>query len=416
MKQWAFVVFVAIVVAGACHTAPGPAPAPVAASSSCGGGRGYVVMLSLDGFTPDYLRDAPNLTRMAAAGARAEALIPVFPSKTFPNHYSIVTGLYVEHHGLAGNRFWDPARRQWYAIGDTVAVRDASWYGGEPIWVTAERQGVRTATFLWPASEAAIGGVRPSRYKVFVHDDSVPMLARPDSLVAWLALPPCERPHLLLGYIEVVDHTGHASGPDAAETRAAVAEADSAVGRLLDGVRASAVHDSVTVIVVSDHGMATIDSVVDAAALVAADSTAPREQIAEGPVAAMWFDGDTARARRAYTVLAASLRHAHVYRRDGLPARFRADVPRIGDLVLVADDHWAFGVPTRPHTRGNHGYDPMQADMHALFIAQGAGIRAGVVLPAFENVHIYPLVAHLLRLTPAATDGRLDATAAARTR
>jgi predicted AlkP superfamily pyrophosphatase or phosphodiesterase len=403
---------VALLLAGmGCHPPP---LRPVTAVLPCGGGRGYVIMLSLDGFRPDYLRDAPNLQRMAASGARAEALISVFPSKTFPNHYSIVTGLYVDHHGLAGNRFWDPARRQWYAIGDTAAVRDASWYGGEPIWVTAERQGVRSGVFLWPASEAPIGGVRPSRYKIFAHDDSVPMLARPDTLVAWLGLPACERPHLLLGYIEVVDHAGHAAGPDSPLTRAAVREADSAVGRLLDGVRASAVRDSVTVIVVSDHGMAQIDSVMDAAAVVRSDSTAPAEQAVEGPVGAMWFDGDTARQRRAHAVLVAALPHAHVYTRAELPARFHAAVARIGDLVLVADDGWAFGPTTKPHLPGNHGYDPMQPDMHALFIASGAGIRRGVVLAPFENVHIYPLVAHLLRLTPAPTDGRLDVTAAAR--
>lgn len=401
-----------LLVVAACHSGQRPTGGVATPAGVCGGGRGYVVMLSLDGFKPDYLRDAPNLTRMAAAGARAESMISVFPSKTFPNHYSIATGLYVEHHGLAGNRFWDPARRQWYAIGDTLAVRDGSWYGGEPIWVTAERQGVRSAVFLWPASEAAIGGVRPSRYKIFVHDDSVPMLARADSLVAWLALPACERPHLLLGYIEVVDHAGHVAGPDAPLTRAAVLEADSAVGRLLDGVRASGVRDSVTVIVVSDHGMATIDSVVDLAAAVQADSTRPAEQAAEGPVAAMWFDGDTARMRRAAVVLA-GVPHAHVYARDALPARFHAAVPRIGDLVIVADDGWAFGSPSKPHPRGNHGYDPMQADMRAVFIAEGAGIRRGVVLAPFENVDVYPLVAHLLKVTPATTDGRLEATAAA---
>jgi predicted AlkP superfamily pyrophosphatase or phosphodiesterase len=398
----------AVLVALGCHPAnQATANQTTAVAPACGGGRGYVIMLSLDGFKPAYLEDAPNLSEMAATGARAESLIPVFPSKTFPNHYSIVTGLYVEHHGLAGNRFWDPARRQWYFIGDTVAVRDASWYAGEPIWVTAERQGVRSAAFLWPASEAPIGGVRPSRYKIFARDDSVPMIARADSLVSWLALPACERPHLILGYMEVVDHAGHAAGPDAPLTRAAVREADSAVGRLLDGVRVSAVRDSVTVIVVSDHGMARIDSVVDAAALVHADSTAPGEQIAEGPIAAMWFDGDTARARRAHAVLVATLRHARVYTRDELPARFRANVPRIGDLVLVADDGWAFGSPAKPHTAGNHGYDPMQPDMRAVFIANGAGIRRGVVLPAFENVNIYSLIAHLLALEPAPTDGNI---------
>jgi predicted AlkP superfamily pyrophosphatase or phosphodiesterase len=397
----------------ACHAANGPAPvARPLASTACGGGRGYVVMLSLDGFRPDYLREAPNLERMAAAGARAESMISVFPSKTFPNHYSMATGLYVEHHGVAGNRFWDPARRQWYAIGDTLAVRDASWYGGEPIWVTAERQGVRSAVFLWPGSEAAIEGVRPSHYKIFVHDDSVPMLARADTLVAWLGLPACSRPHLLLGYIEVVDHAGHVAGPDAPLTRAAVLEVDSAVGRLLDGVRASAVRDSVTVIVVSDHGMAAIDSVVDLAAAVQADSLRPAEQAIEGPVAAMWFDGDTARMRRVRLALT-GVPHARVYARGELPSRYHAAVARMGDLVIVADDGWAFGSPGKPHQRGNHGYDPMQADMRALFVAEGAGIRSGVVLAAFENVNVYPLVAYLLKLTPAAVDGRLDATRAA---
>lgn len=407
-QQLAFVL--ALLGVAACHS-HGAAPRVYIDHPD----RHYVVMLSLDGFRPDYLNatDTPNLLRLAAAGARAEYMISVFPSKTFPNHFSIATGQYVDHHGLAGNRFWDPRRRQWYAIGDTLAVRDESWYGAEPIWVTAEKQGVHSGIFLWPASEAPIEGIRPSRYKIFVRDDSVPMLARADSMVAWLGLPVAERPQLILGYIEVVDHAGHQAGWDAPLTRAAVREADSAVGRLWDGVQASAVRNSVTVIVVSDHGMADIDSVVDLAAAVKADSTSPKEQSAEGPVAALWFDGDTAQERRAQAVLA-TLPHAHVYTRHGLPARFHADVPGIGDLVVIADDGWAFGSPERPHTRGNHGYDPMQPDMHALFIAAGRGIRPGVVLPAFENVNVNPLIARLLDLTPNnKTDGRIEATAPA---
>lgn len=383
----------------------------MAQGQSCGRqGHGYVMMVSLDGFRADYLRpdDAPNLSRMAAEGARARSMVPVFPSKTFPNHYSLVTGLYVAHHGIAGNRFWDPERRRWYDIRDST-VLDGSWYGGEPLWVTAEREGVRSAVFLWPGSEASIGGMRPARYKVFKTDSHIEPAARMDTLAAWLALPACQRPHLLLGYVETVDQAGHASGPDGALTRAAVRATDAVVGRLLDAVRASPVRDSVTVIIVSDHGMAAIDHWDNLLDPLGADSVRPVAVAQEGPVAAVWFGGDTARLRRATAVLTATVQHGHVYTRDQLPARFHASIPRIGDLVVVADEGWSFGPfsPTHLVTTGGHGYDPALPEMQALFIAWGAAIRPGVTLPAFDNIDVYPFVAHLLDLTPPIVDGSL---------
>jgi predicted AlkP superfamily pyrophosphatase or phosphodiesterase len=383
-----------------------------ARGQSCGRpGHGYVVMVSLDGFRADYLRpdDTPNLLQMAREGARSVGMQPVFPSKTFPNHYSIVTGLYVAHHGIAGNHFWDPDRRQWYDIHDSTAA-DGGWYGGEPLWVTAEREGVRSAAFLWPGSEASIGGFRPSRYKIFKTDSKIAPADRMDSLAAWLALPACQRPHLVLGYVETVDQAGHAAGPDGARTRDAVRATDAVVGRLLTAVRASAVRDSVTVIIVADHGMAAVDHWDNLLDPLGADSVRPVAIAQEGPVAAAWFGGDSARLRRATAVLTAAVQHGHVYTRQTLPARFHASIPRIGDLVVVADEGWSYGPvsPTHLVTTGGHGYDPMLPSMQALFVAQGRGIRPGVVLPAFENVDVYPLIARLLELTPAAVDGVID--------
>jgi uncharacterized membrane protein YccC/predicted AlkP superfamily pyrophosphatase or phosphodiesterase len=410
----AAVVVAALVLGAGCHRA-----APSAPRARCGGdGRGYVVMLSLDGFGAEYPGGGatPNLDRIAAAGVRAASLVPVFPSKTFPNHYSIVTGLTVAHHGLAGNQFYDPSTRRLYRVSDTTAVRDASWYGGEPIWVTAERQGVRSAVFLWPGSEAPIGGLHPSRYKEWSHDRGVPPLARVDTALAWLGLPRCERPHLVLLYDELVDEAGHAHGASGAETRAAVRAADSLVGRLYDGLRALPVRDSVTLLVVSDHGMATVEHVGTTGVVVDPHDSSV-VALTDGVVGAWWFTDSAARRRTTATL--DTIAHAHLYGRGDLPARYHAAIPRIGDLVLVADVGWQFfpaaaGGAAHRVGGGTHGYDPAAPAMQAIFVAAGAGLRRGVVLPPLDNVAIYPLIADLLGLEPAATDGRLSSTAFAR--
>lgn len=393
---------------------PGPPASPPAAGAAAAGSGGinrpdqqskpYVVLVSLDGFRADYLHRfaTPNLDRLASRGVRAEGLIPVFPSKTFPNHYSIVTGLYADRHGIVANRFWDPERRAAYSLRDRDAVRDATWYGGEPIWVTAERQGMVSASFFWPGSEAAIGGVRPTFWKPY--SDSVPNDSLVDRVLQWLQLAPERRPHLVTAYIHDVDDAGHRVGPDDARVGDAIREADRAIGRLLDGIASLPFAARVNLIVVSDHGMAAygpetfvaLDTLIDTTAIRIADA---------GPNANLFVAGPPARARAVRDSINSRLRHGRAYLRADVPARLHyRDNPRVGDLVIVMEEHYTVGLLAQaPRAAGGtHGWDPDLASMHGIFLAAGPGVRGGQTIPAFRNVHIYPLLADLLGLAPAA--------------
>lgn len=379
--------------------------------------RPYVVLVSLDAFRHDYIDrlHPPALERLAERGVRAEALIPSFPSKTFPNHYTIVTGLYPGHHGIVGNAFFDPARGAWYRNNDALAVRDGSWYGGEPIWATAERNGVRSATYFWPGSEATIGGVRPSI--TMPYDGGTPDARRVDEVAHWLRRDPASRPHLVLLYMSDVDDTTHRYGPDAPNTASAVTNVDRALGRLLDSVAAMPIRDSVNVVVVSDHGMAAVSAervmpVFDALLRAGIDTAGIRASD-NGPTMSLWFGGDSARLARARAALPAALPHADVYPRDSVPARLHmAGNPRAGDLLLVA---WPGNLLFRRRVTdmslagGAHGFDPAWEDMQGIFVAAGPNVRRAGVIPAFENVNVYPFIAALLRLQRVpAVDGTLD--------
>jgi len=216
----------------------------------------YVVLVSLDGFRYDYAKryGAKRLLELAARGASApNGMIPVFPSLTFPNHYTLVTGLYPEHHGIVANSFYDPARKERYSFSDSKTNGDGSWYGGTPLWALAEQQGMRSASFFWPGSEAEIQGKRPSYYMRY--DDKFPDETRVEQILAWLRLPPEKRPHFITLYYSNVDHAGHVFGPDAPETGEAVRHVDGLLGKLADGIATLGL--AVDLIVVSDHGMET---------------------------------------------------------------------------------------------------------------------------------------------------------------
>lgn len=371
----------------------------------------YVVLVSIDGFRHDYLdRQAlPAFRRLEAAGVRAESLVPVFPTKTFANHYSIVTGMYTENHGIVANDIYDPAFDALFRIGDTVAVRDARWYGGEPIWVTAERQGVTAGTFFWPGSEAPILGSLPTYTRRY--DGSIPDAARVDSVLAWLSLPAERRPHLLTLYFSVVDDAGHRHGPDSPETARAVRAADGVLGRLLDGIRELPIAERVSVVVVSDHGMADV-SVGETYVLEDHVELEGVRSVNSGPFMQLFFAGDSAREDRALAALR-GLSDARVFRRAEIPeALHLRKSARAGDVLIVMDaPHQIIRVRrqgSRP-SPGVHGYPSANADMHGIFLAAGPEIRAGVRVPAFENVHIHPFVARLLGIRPArGIDGRMD--------
>ena len=393
-------------------TESGPTAAALQTSGGTGGvnhpsvaSRPHVVLVSFDGFRPDYLErfDTPAFDRLAARGLRAAGLISVFPSSTFPGHYSIATGLYPEAHGIVANRFYDPLRDDEFDYRDSDDAGDGSWWGGEPVWVTAETQGMVAAAFFFPGTEADIGGVRPSHWRPY--DGGVPNAARLQQVLDWLALPPAARPHLITLYFSLVDSAGHGIGPDAPGMRESVEAADRLLGRLLDGVGALPHAAEVALVVVSDHGMAAPDP----ARLTVLPDVADLGDVrlmAAGPAMSVHV-GDPARSRALSDELNAGLPHARAYVREEIPAHLLARAnARIGDILVIPDGLGLVGF-RRAVERGRrllrpgmHGWDPRLPEMHGIFLAMGPGIAAGVGLPAVRAVDVYPLIAHLLGLTP----------------
>lgn len=399
------------VVVAACGTdGPGAGQVTPGINSARHQDAPYLVLVSLDGFRHDYLDryPSPALGRIAAEGVRAESLIPVFPTKTFTSHYTIATGLYAENHGLVGNRFWDPERGATYSLGDREAVEDGTWYRGEPIWVTAERQGMVSAAFYFVGTEADVGGRHPTYWKRYQHD--FPNAQRVDTVLAWLDLPPDVRPHVVTLYFADLDDAGHTYGPDAPEVPATIAAVDEQLGRLLDGIAALPHGDQVYVMVVSDHGMLKWEA--SRAQPVDVGRFPGVRMVEWGPYASFWVDeGGPERLPGLRDSLQAILPEADVWIRGQLPERlhYNAD-PRIGHVVALAHAGSTIVSSDRVPTRDGHthGWDNLTPEMGGIFLARGPGIAAGQRIPPFEAVHIYPLMAHLLGLEPAAVDGRLE--------
>ena len=366
----------------------------------------YVVLVSLDGFRADYLDRfrLPNLARVMKRGARAKWMNPVFPSLTFPNHYSLVTGLHPDKHGIVSNSFYDPARRQKYAMHDGPAVTDGTWYRGEPIWVTAETQGMVAACYFWPGSEAAIGGVRPTF--VMPYDDDAPNDARVRRVLEWLRLPPDRRPHLITLYFSELDTTSHRNPLNSPNIERAARSLDATLGVLIDGIDALSFGSQVNLVITADHGMVetsrnrtiTIESLVDLSGI---------EHTFDGPVSSFHVaGGDLARARKLRDDLNARLRNGRAYLRDELPDRYHYSAdPRAGDVVVIMEEAWALKRATAKlvqfGNRGAHGWDPAAPAMRAVFLAMGPTINPGLVIDPVDNVDVYPFMTELLGLRAA---------------
>ena len=358
----------------------------------------YVILVSFDGFRYDYAKryHAKNLLEMGLHGAAApEGMIPSYPSITFPNHYTIVTGLYPEHHGIVGNIFYDPARKQVYSYRDASTVTDGSWYGGTPLWVLAEEQGMRAASFFWPGSEAEIQGVRPSFYAKY--EDKFPNEKRVQQVLDWLRLPASQRPHFITLYFSDTDTAGHKYGPDSPEVAGAVQEVDRELGALSAGI--AQLKLPVDVIVVSDHGMAKVQD-----GWINLDELGLNAAWLEKYEGEFLYAKSAEDAQRIFDALQGKTDKLRVYRRAQLPERlhFSANA-RAGDPVLVTTGPYELRVnadATKPEpSAGEHGFDPaVVPEMKAIFFAAGPDIRAGVTVEPFENVDVYPLIAKILGL------------------
>ncbi len=374
-----------------------------------------VLLVSLDGFRADYINRpaASRLRRLAASGVRAERMIPAFPSKTFPNHYTIVTGLFPEHHGIVANAMFDTVIGRKFAMADTAVTHDPRWWGGEPLWNTVEKQGKKAASFFWVGSDIRINNMLPTWYRTY--DGRVPNESRVQTVLEWLSLPAGAGPVFISMYFSDVDDAGHRYGPDAPETDAAIAHVDSMIGTLLDGIASRGLRDRVNVIVVSDHGMTSLaadrviylDDYLDLSKVTIVDGS---------PVGA--FVPAAGYEAEAYARLRTAHPRMQVYRKGEVPARFRFNEhPRITPLIAIADEGWT--ITTRPAAKrsgpprgGAHGYDNTLQSMGALFVASGPDFKQGAVVPPFQNIHIYELLAGLLKVMPAPNDGSPDSTRA----
>jgi predicted AlkP superfamily pyrophosphatase or phosphodiesterase len=385
----------------------------VLAGAAQNGRPPILVLVSFDGWRWDYTAraNAPNLRTLASHGVRATGLIPSFPSKTFPNHYTIVTGLYPEHHGIVSNNIADPGYPERFSMRSETAV-DARWWGGEPLWVTAMRQGQRAASMFWPGSDAPIAGVRPTEWRPF--DDALPNADRVKQVLDWMALPPDQQPSFVTLYFSEVDHAGHDYGPDSPQVLDAARHVDEALGQLVSGVRRLGLVDRTSFVIVSDHGMSQhrdsdtifLDDYFDLSTVDVVEWT-PILELAPRP-------GSSASVDEVYHALKGKHHSLAVYKREELPARLHyRDNPRIPPIIGLADDGWMITSHQRladarkagRKMGGDHGYDPRYRSMQGLFVAAGPRIAQHKLVPEFQNIHIYDFLCAILRLTPATNDG-----------
>ncbi|KXK07007.1 MAG: phosphodiesterase I [Acidobacteria bacterium OLB17] len=374
-----------------------------------------VILISLDGFRYDYPDkfDTPTLKRLARTGVRAKWMIPSFPTKTFPNHYTIATGLYPEHHGIVDNNVWDAGKM--FSIGNREAVGDPRWWLGEPIWVTAQRQGQIAASYFYVGSEAPVKGMHPKYWKTY--NGSVPPQMRVDGVLSWLDLPVDERPTIITMYFSDTDDAGHEFGPDAEETRYAALNDDDYIARLLRGLALRGIADKVNIIVVSDHGMAAVDirkaAFIDDYIDIANDTdrilyTHEINQIFPKP----------GKVDEVYSRLK-KMPFATCWKKGELPERLHYnDGERVAPIVcsteighiVTTHSRYANYVkdisdPERP--RGGHGHDNRYPEMRALFIAHGPAFKRGFVAEPFANIEVYNVMCKILGLKPAPNDGDL---------
>jgi predicted AlkP superfamily pyrophosphatase or phosphodiesterase len=382
------------------------------ASSTASRAPAPVLLISIDALRASYLGrgDTPHLDALAARGVRAQWMNPSYPALTFPNHYTLVTGQRPDHHGVIHNSMRDEGIGE-FKISDTDATADGRWWSeATPIWVTAERHGRKTAIWAWPGSAAPIKGVRPSQYRLF--DSRIAASSRAAEVAGWLTGPRARRPAFAALYLEDVDEEGHAHGPDSAQVRAALQRVDSAIGALLDTLEAHHQLNRTNIVIVSDHGMAQVTpdhvmAVEDLASVEEAAIVSVGQVIGVAPKSGF----DTALGQR----LLGRHEHYTCLRKGELPPRWHyGGNLRIPPIVCQMDEGWdalpAVQAAQRrqlDHARGSHGFDPALASMHAIFIAHGPAFRAGTVLPAFDNVDVYPLLAHLLQLPAERNDGSL---------
>ena len=375
-----------------------------------------VILISLDGFRYDYLEkfNPPTLNKLAKAGVRAKWMIPSFPTKTFPNHYTIATGLYPANHGLVENNVYDFGTV--FSMSKRREVENPRWWGGEPIWVTAEKQGQIAASYFFVGTETVIKEEQPTFWRAY--NGTVPAEMRIDKALGWFDLPAERRPTMITLYFSDVDDAGHAFSPDAEETKYAVWNVDRYVERLVSGLKARGIDQKVNLIIVSDHGMAPVN-LKNATFLDDYFNFDLTERILWTNEIIQIFPKE-GKTDEIYSKIS-NLKHATCWKKADIPERLNyKQGKRVAPIICSSEegwittsreryDDWMKDVTDMDKPRGAHGYDNRYQSMQATFIAYGEAFKRGYVSEPFENIHVYNLMCEILGLKPAANDGNLAA-------
>lgn len=374
-----------------------------------------VILISIDGARHDYLDlyPAPHLSSIANSGVRADYLKPVFPSKTFPNHYSLVTGLRPTNHGLVNNSMYDPEYDVVFSMGKREEVENPRWWGGEPIWVTAEQQGVTAATFFFPGSETAIKETRPSYW--YRYDGSISNRARVTQVLEWLDLPAAERPQLITLYFSDVDSAGHMFGPESPEVAETFAAIDAEIGFLLAGLEARGLSDQVNFVIASDHGMQAVDLQNHFVIDTAFDTSLAQEVVISREIVSVYPLPGQADTLYQQLKAAVPASFGQVLRKQDMPERFQyTNHRRIAEITLLANpghifvrDSWLQKQDAErlASTNGSHGYDNDHSNMFGMLIASGPQFKREAKVEGIEMVDLYQVLAKILGLKAAPHDG-----------
>lgn len=361
----------------------------------------YVILISIDGMRHDYIEKykAHHLEKLAQSGVKATWMIPSFPTLTFPNHYTIATGLFPSHHGVVANSFYDKKMKQAYRIRDRSAVENPKWYGGTPIWVLAEKQAMLSASYFWVGSEAPVQGTYPSYH--YKYNENTSINDRIKTVVDWLNLPIEKRPHLITFYMPEVDHAGHAFGPDSKEVEQSVHYVDTVIQKLNDAVVTTGL--PINIIIVSDHGMTSVNQSQPIAIPVEVDKD-EFSIISSGTLVHLYAHESTS-VKEVYRKLKRDKTNYDVYLKKKLPRKLKYSSKndqfnRIGDIVMLAKTPYVFhqNASSLPNP-GAHGYDSrVNKEMMAIFMAWGPNIKESKRIKPFSNVEVYPLIADILGL------------------
>jgi ectonucleotide pyrophosphatase/phosphodiesterase family member 5 len=373
----------------------------------------YVILISFDAFRWDYVdrNITPNFDYIREHGVSAKSLRSCFPTKTFPNHLSIITGMYPEHHGIISNDFWDYFNNTYYSRGDSNAVKNAKWYRGEAFWETAERQGIKTASYFWPGSEVSLPYRHPTYYYKYEH--LKPYRERVDGVIQWMKLPYNKRPHFITSYFDATDTYGHKYGPDSPGVNIAIARLDSILGYYFEKLKEINLFDSTDIIVVSDHGMTNIstEKTVNIESILLG---LQYRQNGSGPF--MMIEPKEGKLEAVYNRLKENEEHYKVYKREDVPEYFHfSDNPLIARIVIIAENGWSLETNKsldkmkKKNEKGNHGYDNYWMDMNGIFYALGPSFKNNYRVGTVNNIDIYPLLCKIFNVLPnPLIDGRLD--------